>query len=72
MKKYSTATVIMDGMIKDYNSIGYSMSEFSRKGTKKGSKDTSILFATLRNLGSHWLHARIPATISIHRTLKIS
>lgn len=45
LKKYSTATVIVDGMLKDYNSICSSMSEFSRKGTKKGSKDTSILYA---------------------------
>lgn len=43
--KYSTATVIVDGMLKDYNSICSSMSEFSRKGAKKGSKDTSIIYA---------------------------
>lgn len=42
---YGSPTVIVDGMLKDYNSICSSMSEFSRKGAKKGSKDTSIIYA---------------------------
>lgn len=45
LAKFSTATVIVDGMLKDYNSYCSSMSEFSRKGAKKGSKDTSIIYA---------------------------
>lgn len=45
LAKHSTATVIVDGMLKDYNSYCSSMSEFSRKGAKKGSKDTSIIYA---------------------------
>lgn len=45
LSKHSTATVIVDGMLKDYNSRCSSMSEFSRKGAKKGSKDTSIMYA---------------------------
>lgn len=45
LAKYGSATVIVDGMLKDYNSICSSMSEFSRKAAKKGSKDTSIIYA---------------------------
>lgn len=45
LSKHNTATVIVDGMLKDYNSRCSSMSEFSRKGAKKGSKDTSIMYA---------------------------
>lgn len=45
LARHSTATVIVDGMLKDYNSICSSMSEFSRKGAKKGSKDTSLIYA---------------------------
>lgn len=40
-----SAAVIVDGMLKNYNSICSSMSEFSRKASKKGSKDTSLLYA---------------------------
>ncbi|MDE6653042.1 MAG: hypothetical protein K2K37_01475 [Muribaculaceae bacterium] len=45
LARYGSATVIVDGMLKDYNSICSSMSEFSRKAAKKGSKDTSIIYA---------------------------
>ncbi len=45
LAKHRDASVIVDGMLKDYNSICSSMSEFSRKGAKKGSKDTSIIYA---------------------------
>lgn len=45
LKANSTATVIVDGMLKDYNSAVSSMSEFSRKGAKKGSKDLSLIYA---------------------------
>lgn len=45
LAKFSTATVIVDGMLKDYNSYRSSMSEFSRKGAKKESKDTSLIYA---------------------------
>lgn len=38
-------TVIVDGMLKNYNSICSSMSEFSRKAAKKGSKDISLMYA---------------------------
>lgn len=37
--------IVIDGMLKDYNSKCSSLSEFSRKGAKKGSKDISILYA---------------------------
>ena len=37
--------LIVDGMLKDYNSETGSMSEFSRKGRLKGAKDISILYA---------------------------
>lgn len=45
LKAHSTATVIVDGMLKDYNSKMSSMSEFSRKGAKKGSRDLSLIYA---------------------------
>lgn len=51
LKKHSTATVIVDGMLKDYNSAISSMSEFSRKGAKKGSKDLSLIYAYSPELG---------------------
>ncbi len=37
--------IVVDGMLKDYNSKCGSLSEFSRKGAKKGSKDISIMYA---------------------------
>lgn len=45
LKTHGTATVIVDGMLKDYNSTVSSMSEFSRKGAKKGSRDLSLIYA---------------------------
>lgn len=37
--------IVIDGMLKDYNSKNSVFSEFSRKGAKKGSKDISLLYA---------------------------
>ena len=37
--------IVIDGMLKDYNSTGSVFSEFSRKGAKKGSRDMSLLYA---------------------------
>lgn len=37
--------IVIDGMLKDYNSHTGSMSEFSRKARKKGSMDINILYA---------------------------
>lgn len=37
--------IVIDGMLKDYNSKGRVFSEFSRKGAKKGSRDMSLLYA---------------------------
>jgi len=51
LKAHSTATIIVDGMLKDYNSTVSSMSEFSRKGAKKGSKDLSLIYAYSPELG---------------------
>lgn len=48
---YGSATTIIDGMLKDYNSQRSSMSEFSRKGAKKGSKDISLIYAYSPELG---------------------
>lgn len=48
---YGSATTIVDGMLKDYNSQCSSMSEFSRKGAKKGSKDISLIYAYSPELG---------------------
>ena len=45
VKKFAGQNIVIDGMLKDYNSHTGSMSEFSRKGAKKGSKDISILYA---------------------------
>ena len=42
---YADRNIIIDGMLKDYNSITGSLSEFSRKALKKGSKDISLLYA---------------------------
>ena len=43
--KYADKNIIIDGMLKDYNSITGSLSEFSRKALKKGSKDISLMYA---------------------------
>ena len=45
VKDFIGGNIIVDGMLKDYNSKCGSLSEFSRKGSKKGSKDISILYA---------------------------
>ena len=45
VKKFAGQNIVIDGMLKVYNSYADSMSEFSRKGAKKGSKDMSILYA---------------------------
>ena len=42
---FKSNKLIVDGMLKDYNSGTGSLSEFSRKGKMKGSKDISILYA---------------------------
>ena len=45
VKDFIGGNIVVDGMLKDYNSRCGSLSEFSRKGSKKGSKDISILYA---------------------------
>lgn len=45
VKKFIGNHIVIDGMLKDYNSKCGSLSEFSRKGAKKGSKDISIMYA---------------------------
>lgn len=45
LQKYLGKVIVVDGMLKDYNSTESSLSEFSRKGAKKGSKDISLMYA---------------------------
>lgn len=45
VKQFADRNIVIDGMLKDYNSKASSHSEFSRKGAKKGSKDISLLYA---------------------------
>ena len=45
VKDFMGGNIVVDGMLKDYNSKCGSLSESSRKGSKKGSKDISILYA---------------------------
>lgn len=45
VKKFVGRNIVVDGMLKDYNSKCGSLSEFSRKGAKKGSKDISLMYA---------------------------
>ena len=45
VKQFAGKNIIVDGMLKDYNSEIGSMSEFSRKARTKGSKDLSLLYA---------------------------
>lgn len=45
VSEFSGKDIVIDGMLKDYNSRLGTLSEFSRKGSKKGSKDISILYA---------------------------
>lgn len=42
---FAGKNIVVDGMLKDYNSEVSSMSEFSRKARTKGSKDLSLLYA---------------------------
>ena len=42
---FAGKNIVVDGMLKDYNSGVGSMSEFSRKARTKGSKDLSLLYA---------------------------
>ena len=42
---FTGGNMVVDGMLKDYNAKTGSLSEFSRKGAKKGSKDISLLYA---------------------------
>jgi len=41
----SEQNIIIDGMLKDYNSQGGSLAEFSRKARKKGTMDINLLYA---------------------------
>lgn len=45
VKQFADRNIVIDGMLKDYNSKVSSLSEFSRKGARKGSKDISLLYA---------------------------
>ena len=45
VKDFIGGNIVVDGMLKDYNSKCGSLSEFSRKGSKKASKDISTLYA---------------------------
>ena len=42
---FTDKKIVVDGMLKDYNSQTGSMSEFSRKARTKGSRDISLLYA---------------------------
>ena len=42
---FTDKKIVIDGMLKDYNSESGSLSEFSRKARTKGSKDISLLYA---------------------------
>lgn len=45
IEKFAGGRMVIDGMLKDYNSQTSSFSEFSRKAMKKGSKDVSLMYA---------------------------
>ena len=45
VEQYAGKEVVIDGMLKDCNSETDTFSEFSRKGSKKGSKDLSLIYA---------------------------
>jgi len=45
VEKMSGGDIVVDGMLKDNNSVTNSFSEFSRKGAKKGSKDINLMYA---------------------------
>jgi len=42
---FAGGRMVVDGMLKDYNSHTGSFSEFSRKAMKKGSRDVSLMYA---------------------------
>jgi hypothetical protein len=42
---FAGGSLVVDGMLKDYNSETGSFSEFSRKAMKKGSRDVSLMYA---------------------------
>lgn len=44
-QQFAGKNIVIDGMLKDYNSQAGSMSEFSRKARTKGSKDLSLMYA---------------------------
>lgn len=45
VEKFGGKEIVIDGMLKDCNSDTDTFSEFSRKGSKKGSKDLSLIYA---------------------------
>lgn len=45
VQKFLGKRIAIDGMLKDYNSTQSTLSEFSRKGAKKGSRDISLMYA---------------------------
>lgn len=45
VRRFMGGNLVVDGMLKDYNSSVGSLSEFSRKARKKGSKDLSLMYA---------------------------
>jgi len=45
VKRFSGHTIVIDGTLKSSNSICNSFSEFSRKGSIKGSKDMNLIYA---------------------------
>ncbi len=45
VKAFADKHIVIDGMLKDYNSPDGYLSEFSRKARTKGSKDMSLLYA---------------------------
>ena len=45
IEKFAGKNIVIDGMLKDCNSETDTFSEFSRKGSKKGSKDLTMIYA---------------------------
>lgn len=45
IEKFGGSNLVVDGMLKDCNSDTDIFSEFSRKGSKKGSKDLTLMYA---------------------------
>lgn len=44
-KQFAGKNIVIDGMLKDYNSNTGSMSEYSRKARTKGTRDISLMYA---------------------------